>query len=99
MGRFVADPPILIREGIGMNAISQAFHEDIEKVYTTLEDMISKDYLSPEAREIAEKIQNQRPDLENMAKVIEQYGGFSISAGNKVFDNQQNIISEINLEG
>ena len=31
-----------------------------------------------------------------MAKVIEQYGGFSITAGNKVFDNQQNIISEIN---
>ena len=45
-----------------------------------------------EAREIAEKIENQRPDLENMAKVIEQYGGFSITAGNKVFDNQQNII-------
>ena len=96
MGKFVADPPILIREGIGMNAISQSFHEDIEKVYTTLEDMISKDYLSPEATAIANKIQSHRPTLEEMAKVIEQYGTFSITAGNKVFDNQQNIISEIN---
>ena len=96
MGKFVADPPILIREGIGMNAISQSFHEDIEKVYTTIEEMISKDYLSPEATVIANKIKDQRPTLEDMAKTIEQYGNFSISAGNKVFDNQQNIISEIN---
>ena len=95
MGKFVADPPVLIREGIGMNAISNSFKEDIEKVYTTLQDMISKDYLSPEAVAIANKIESQRPDLENMAKVIEQYGNFSISAGNRVFDNQENIISEI----
>ena len=95
MGKFVADPPILIREGIGMNAIAQAFDEDIEKVYTTLQDMINKDYLSPEARVIATKIENQRPVLETMAKTIEQYGNFSITAGNKVIDNQNNIISEI----
>ena len=99
MGKFVADPPILIREGIGMNAISQSFKEEIERVYTTLEDMISKDYLSPEALAIANKIQSKRPDLDTMAKVIEEYGGFSINAGNKVFDNQQDIISEINWEG
>jgi hypothetical protein len=96
MGRFVADPPVLIREGIGMNTISQSFFDDIERVYTALEDMINKDYLSPEAVHIANKIQNQRPTLEEMAKTIGQYGGFSISAGNRVLDNQENIISEIN---
>ena len=96
MGKFVADPPVLIREGIGMNTISQSFTEDIEKVYTTLDDMISKDYLSPEALEIARKIQGQRQELDNMARVINQYGDFSIHAGNKVINNQENIISEIN---
>jgi len=95
MGKFVADPPVLIREGIGMTTISQSFKEDIETVYTTLEDMISKDYLSKEAMAIADKIKSQRQDLENMAKVINQYGNFSIQAGNKVFENQENIISEI----
>ena len=95
MGKFVADPPVLIREGIGMTTISQSFLEDIEKVYTTLEDMINKDYLSREALAIANRIQNQRPDLDNMAKTINQYGNFAINAGNKVFDNQENIISEI----
>jgi len=59
MGKFVADPPVLIREGIGMNAISQSFYEDIERVYTTLDEMINKDYLSPEAVHIANKIQSQ----------------------------------------
>lgn len=96
MGRFVADPPVLVREGIGITTIGSSFEEEIDRVYTALEEMVSKDYLSPEAEAIANKIQAQRPDLENMAKVINQYGNFSIQAGNKVFDNQENIISEIN---
>ncbi len=95
MGRFVADPGTLIQKGNEMENTSRSFDEDVQKVYNTLEDMISKEYLSPEALVIARRMESQRKDLEDMVKVIAQYGEFSKRAGNKVFDNQERISEEV----
>ncbi len=95
MGRFVADPDTLILKGNEMEENGNAFMDDINKVYTTLDDMINKDYLSPEALVIAKKMESQRKDLEDMAKTMNQYGDFSKRAGNKVLQNQENISAEI----
>ena len=96
MGRFVADPEVLILEGNKINGYSGEFKSDIDKVYETLENMVAHEYISPEAMEIKKEIDKRREDLENMAKVINQYGGFCVRAGNKVIENQDGIIDEIN---
>ncbi len=95
MGRFTADPPVLIREGIGIKEVDSSFDPTVEDVYTIIDELISKDYLSPEALKIANKIRDKKPTLKNMAKTIDQYGEFGIHAGNKVIDNQERISSQI----
>ena len=96
MGRFVANPEVLILEGNKIDGYSGEFKSDVDKVYETLENMVQREYISPEAMAIKEEIDKYREDLENMAKVIKQYGGFCVRAGNKVIDNQNGIIDEIN---
>lgn len=95
MGRFVAEPDTLIQKGNEIEGGSQSFFEEIDKVYKTKDEMIAKDYLSPEARAIARKMDDQRKDLEEIARVMAQYGNFSKRAGHKVLQNQDNITSEI----
>lgn len=95
MGRFVADPDVLIREGNKINGYSSEFTNNINRVYDTLENMVQKEYISPEALEIKKEIDGHRQDLNNMAKVINQYGTFCMNAGNKVITNQNQIIDEI----
>ena len=95
MGRFTADPPILIREGIGINEIASSFDDNVEAIYNILDELVRKDYLSPEALKIANKIRDKKPTLKNMATTISRYGNFAIHAGNKVIDNQDRIASQI----
>ena len=97
MGRFTADPATLTQEGSKITSISERFDGNVKKVYETLDDMIENDYLSPEAKEIAERIKERRTDLDNMTKVIEQYGNFAKGAAQDVILNQEEISSEIDV--
>ena len=95
MGKFIADPEILIPKGNEIKGISGEFNANIAKVYDTIDHMVQTEYISPEAMEIKKEIDNRRKDLEDMAKVINQYGDYCISSGNKVIDNQDGVIGEI----
>jgi len=95
MGRFVADPYTLIEKGKEIQKKAEEFRVNTTNIYNNIDEMISKDYLSPEAREIAKKIEEKRELLDEMANVIEQYGNFSMNAGNKVLKNQEDIISAV----
>ena len=97
MGRFTADPATLDQQGNKINTISEHFFENVDKVYNTLDNMIANDYLSPEAREIAERIKDKKKDLEDMGKTINQYGDFAKGAAKDVITNQEEISSEIRL--
>ena len=95
MGRFVADPQMLKVKGEEIENQAQQFAQNVEKIYTTVEEMVNSDYLDPAARAIAENIHSYKDELANMANVIESYGNYCVKAGNAVVDNQDNIISGI----
>ena len=95
MGRFVADPQILRIKGEEVENQAQQFAQNVEKIYSTVEEMVNSDYLDPAARAIAENIHSYKDELANMANVIESYGNYCLKAGNAVVDNQDNIISGI----
>lgn len=95
MGRFVADPYTLIEKGKDIQKKAEEFRVNITNIYDNINEMVSRDYLSPEAVAIAKKIEEKKEVLDEMASVIEQYGSFSINAGNKVLRNQDDIISAV----
>ena len=62
MGRFVADPQMLKVKGEEIENQAQQFAQNVEKIYTTVEEMVNSDYLSPEAKAIADEIKSYRND-------------------------------------
>ena len=95
MGKFVADPVIIGIKGNEIENQAQQFAQNIEKIYSTVEEMVNSDYLSPEARAIAEEIKSYREDLNAMTRKIGNYGTFCKNASNKVLRNQANIVDSI----
>lgn len=95
MGRFVANPQILRIKGESLENQAQQFAVNVEKIYKTVEEMISSDYLSPEAVAIANEIKSYREDLNAMTRKISNYGVFCKRASDKVLRNQVNIIDGI----
>ena len=96
MGRFVANPQILKAKGDEILNQAQQFAQNVEKIYKTVEEMVSSDYLSPEAKAIADEIRSYRDDLNAMTRKIDDYGKFCINASNKIIRNQTNIVDSIN---
>ena len=95
MGRFVADPQILRIKGEEVENQAQQFAQNVEKIYSTVEEMVNSDYLSPEAKAIADEIKSYREDLNAMTRKISNYGTFCKNASNKVIRNQANIVDSI----
>ena len=95
MGRFVANPDILRAKGTELVSQADLFAQNVNKIYENVHKMVNTDYLSPEAKAIANEIESYKDDLNRMAKVISDYGKFCLDASNKVLTNQDNIISGI----
>jgi len=95
MGRFIADPDVLLPEGNKINGISSDFFSEIENVYATADNMVRTEYLSPEALAIKKEMDEKRKDLEEMAKVMGKYGNYCINSGNKVVNNQEEVIDQV----
>lgn len=95
MGKFIADPEILIKEGTGIIGISDEFIANVNDTYDTLDNLVANEYMSPEAIAIKKEIDTYREDLEKMATVINDYGRFCVNSGEKVIKNQDGIIDEI----
>ena len=90
--QFIANPDVLKAEGNSIVDKGQQFGQNVEKVYATIEEMVSSSYLSPGARAIAAQIQSYRDDLDKMTKVINDYGTYCLTSSNTVNRNEQNII-------
>lgn len=95
MGRFVANPDVLRTKGNEIINESQQFKQNVEKVFQTVNEMINSNYLDPAAIAIAREIESYRDDLNQMIRIIEDYGTFCLNASSRVIRNQDNIISEI----
>lgn len=94
--KFVANPDILKTEGNSILDKGQQFGQNVEKIYATVEEMTSTDYLSPAARAIAAEIQSYKDELDKMTKVINDYGNYCLHSSNTVTRNEQNIIDSVN---
>lgn len=92
--RFTADPATLDQEGGKITTIGEQFNDNVEKVYSTIDTMIESDYLSPEAKEIAERIKEKKQKLDEMTKTINQYGEYAKNTATDVINNQEEISSE-----
>ena len=97
MGRFIADPNVLVLEGTKINGYAGEFLKTVNGVYDTIEEMVASDYISPEALDIKGKIDKCRPSLDEMHSTIAEYGGFCISSAGKVIKNQNEIIDNVNI--
>ncbi len=95
MGKFVADPDVLVREGTSIVGLSDEFIANVNDTYDTLDNLVANEYMSPEALAIKKEIDGYREDLNKMGQVINDYGRFCINSGEKVIRNQDGIIDEI----
>lgn len=93
--RFVASPEILRAKGQELVSQSELFANNVTKIFESVNKMVNTDYLSPEAKAIANDINSYKNDLDIMTNTIRQYGNFCINAGNRVINNQEDIISGI----
>jgi len=99
MGKFVVNPEILRAKGNEILNEAQDFKGNAEKVFSTVHEMVNSDYLSPEARAMANKIESYKDDLNRMFSAMTDYGTFCLNASNRVIRNQDDIISGINGGG
>lgn len=95
MGRFVASPDELNKQGEVIIENAEKFRKNVEDMYSSIDKMVHSSYLSPEAVAIANEIAKYREDLNYMQKTIENYGTFCKNASTKVMKNQDDIISSI----
>lgn len=95
--KFVGNPEVLRAKGAAIIEQAQQFLNNVNKVYSTIEEMITGDYLSPEARVIASQIESHHDDLNNMAQVMADYGTYCSDAGSTIVSNQENIASSVKI--
>ena len=89
---FVANPAVLRQEGTTLSDQAQQFGQNIEKIYSTLDTILTSSYVSPAAKVLGEKIKASRGDLEAMKKIIDQYSNYCITTSATVVKNEDNII-------
>ena len=100
---FVANPAILRQEGGSIQNQAGMFGQNIEKIYSTLDELLSSGYISPAAMAIGQKIRDSRDDLDMMSKymkkIIDDYANYCMTTSATVVKNEQNIIDNYTNRG
>ena len=94
---FVADPAILKQEGNKLDDLTSRFKENVDTIYSTVEEMLSSAYVSPAAREMGEKILSYKVDLDNMTKAMAGYANYCHTASGKVAKNEDSIVDSFKV--
>ena len=94
---FVADPVTLKQEGNKLDDLKVRFNENVETIYSTVEEMLSSSYVSPAARALGEKILSYKNDLDNMTKAIAGYANYCHKASHKVSKNEDDIVDSFKV--
>lgn len=95
MSQFIADPLTIENKGKQIIDIAGAFTANMDKMDTTIDELVSLDYVSPEAKVLGKEIKNYRPQLENIRNVIAAYGSFGRQTGTTVINNQQELSADV----
>lgn len=96
---FVANPAVLRQEGGSIQNQAGLFGQNIEKIYSTLDELLSSGYISPAAMAIGQKIRDSRDDLDMMKKIIDDYANYCMTTSSTVVKNEQNIIDNYTNRG
>ena len=95
MGLFVADPYVIEQKGIQILRLSESFTDNINKMDQTIDELVSSDYVSPEAKVLGNEIKRYRKSLEDIRNVMANYGNFGKQTGNAVLSNQADLASDV----
>ncbi len=93
--RFVAQPDVLKMEGNSILDKSQQFAQNVDKIYSTINEMVQSSYVSPAAVAIAKQIESYKEDLLKMTRTIDNYGTYCVNAANTITRNEGNIIDSV----
>lgn len=95
--KFLANPDILRSKAGAITNQAQLFKDNVDKVFTTVREMVTSDYLDPAARSIAVQIESYKDELYKMAQIIADYGNYCSGASTTVINNQNSIASSVKL--
>ena len=93
---FIAQPEILRFEGNSVLDKASEFKQNVDKIYSTIEEMINSSYMSPAASAIAQEIKSYKDELDKMTRAIDNYGEYCVKSANVINKNEQNIIDNTN---
>ena len=97
MSVFGAVPQELASNGQKMIGHAQSFQDNVKKLYVTIDNLVHSNYTSPDAIQLANEIGQYRPQMDRMAKIINDYGEYLISFAGNVVNNQQENIDRIHI--
>ena len=95
--KFVANPDVLRAKGGAIRQQADQFVQNVNTVFTTLEDMLTSDFVDPAIKVVGNQIKSHKDELGKMAQVIADYADYCTNAGNTVINNQNSIVSNINV--
>lgn len=95
---FGAHTESLADGGARILNVANSFKEEYEKMYTVIESLVGSEWSSPAATAVADKIIEQKPNLEAMYKAICSYSEFCNRAASRVEENESNIVEGVRGE-
>lgn len=95
MGTFTASPDAIRTKGNQIVELAEEFTNNMNKMYATIDKLVNSDYVSPEARVLANRISTYKADLINIRNVMAQYGTFCQGTSNDVETNQDNLSEDV----
>ena len=95
MSTFKIKPEELHMIGQQIINESNAFGQNVKKIYEDIDEMTSKSYLSNEAVAMANKIKSYQQYLINLTRIIENYGIHCQKSAKIMVETQNSIISGI----
>ena len=94
-GNFKINPEALHMIGQQIIDESNAFGQNVKKIYENIEELTNKSYLSNEAIVIANKIKSNQQNLINLTRIIENYGIHCQKSAKIMIEAQNSIVEGI----
>lgn len=75
--------------------VANDFKSEYEKMFLVVDSLVGSEWSSPAAVVVANKIVEQRPNLEAMYKAISSYAEYCSRAANRVEENEEDIVTGV----
>ena len=96
MGDFRVNPEALNREGNRINELAENFWVNRRKINEIIQRIEASQYISADAKAIANEIRSYNPTLEKIEQKLNEHGNFAKMAVRRTEATQSDIISSIN---